>query len=164
MISQKDMKSIFLPLLQEQGQVFFKKQKIWARKANEGEIVITVTHDGLETSNVANLGDMVVKNQTVAEEMYVMQKTSFEQRYSNLEDADLDQEGFQEFLPIGKINALLIDNQLLKKLNLLDEFYFEAPWKSSMVCKENDYLACPPDFSQVYRIARKEFFETYGNG
>ena len=163
MISQEDMKAIFLPLLRQQGEVFFKKQKIWARKANEGEIIITVTNDGLETSNVANLSDMVVKNQTIAQEIYVMSKDSFEQRYIQSEDSERDQNGYQEFLPVGKINALLIDNQLLKKLILPDEFYFEAPWQSNMICKKDDYLACPPDFSQVYRIARKEFFETYGS-
>ena len=163
MINQEDMKAIFLPLLRQEGKVFFKKQKIWARKANEGEIIITVTNDGLETSNIANLGDMVVKNQTIAQEIYVMSKDSFEQRYIQSEDNKLDQSDYKEFLPIGKINALIIDNQLLEKLKLPEEFYFEAPWSSNMVCKKNDYLACPPDFSQVYRIAKKEFFETYSS-
>ena len=161
MISQEDMKAIFLPLLHKQGSIFIKKQKIWAKPAEEGEVVITVTNDGMETSNIANFGDMLIKNQTIANEMYVMSEQSFQQRYANMEDPVLDNDGFQEFLPIGKINALLIDSQLLIKLNLPDEFYFQAPWQSKMICKKNDFLACPPDFSQVYRIAHKEFFETY---
>ena len=163
MISQEDMKAIFLPLLREQGQIFMKKQKVWAKPANEGEIIITMTADGMETSNVAKQGDMLVKNQTDAEEIYVVSAKSFEERYAKMEDPIFDNEDFEEFKPIGKIYALNLDSQLLTKLKLPKSFYFEAPWEGNMICKENDYLASPPDFSQVYRIARKEFFETYAN-
>jgi hypothetical protein len=161
MISQEDMKAIFLPLLREKEAVFIKKQNIWARKAEAGEIIITVTNDGLETSNIANQGDMLVRNQTVAEEIYVMSENSFSERYRKVEKPISDEIDFEEFTAIGKIYALCIDKQLLTNLNLENAFYFEAPWSSNMVCKEGDYLACPPDFSQIYRIAQKEFFETY---
>ena len=30
-----------------------------------------------------------------------------------------------------------------------------------MIVKENDYLVSPIDMSEVYRIAKTEFFETY---
>jgi hypothetical protein len=161
MISQEDMKALFLPLLQEKGAIFIKKQNIWAREAEAGEVIITVTNDGLETSNIANQGDMLVRNQTDAKEIYVMSKDSFSERYLKVENAVSGEIEFEEFTAIGKIYALCIDKQLLTTLNLENAFYFEAPWSSNMICKEDDYLACPPDFSQVYRIARKEFFETY---
>lgn len=161
MISQEDMKVLFLPLLKDKGNIFVKKKNIWARSAEAGEIIITVTNDGLETSNIANEGDMLVRNQTDAKEIYVMSKESFEARYIKTKKIGLVEAEFQEYTPVGKIHALCIDKQLLTKLNLDNSFYFEAPWGSNMICKENDYLACPTDFSQVYRIARKEFFETY---
>ena len=161
MISQEDMKALFLPLLQEKGSVFIKKKNIWAREADAGEVIITVTNDGLETSNIANQGDMLVKNQTDAAEIYVMSKESFEARYVKIKKTVLAEAEFEEYTSIGKIYALCVDKQLLTKLNLENSFYFEAPWNSNMICKVDDYLACPTDFSQVYRIARKEFFETY---
>jgi hypothetical protein len=161
MISQEDMKIIILPLLRDEGKIFIKNKNIWARKAEAGEIIITVTNDGLETSNIANQGDMLVRNQTDAKEIYVMSKDSFAERYRKTKKSVSNEIDFEEFTPIGKIYALCIDKQLLTKINLDSPFYFEAPWNANMICKENDYLACPPDFSQVYRIARKEFFETY---
>ena len=36
-----------------------------------------------------------------------------------------------------------------------------ANWGEKMVVRKNDYLVSPLDNSEVYRIARKEFFETY---
>ncbi len=161
MLTQDKIQAIFIPLLKESGLKCAKKQNIWARVAAEGELITTITADGLETSNIAHKGDMIVKNQTIAKEMYVMKPSSFEQRYASYDEALSDSDGFQEYTPIGKIWALLMDATLLYSLNLPEAFYFEAPWGSSMICKENDYLVCPPDFSQVYRIARKEFFETY---
>jgi hypothetical protein len=161
MLTQDKIQAIFIPLLKKQGRQCAKKQNIWARVAAEGELIMTITSDGLETSNIATEGDMIVKNQTDAKEMYVMKVASFEQRYASSDEALSDSEGFQEYIPIGKIWVLLIDYTLLDMLNLSEEFYFEAPWGSSMVCKKDDYLVTPPDFSQVYRIARKEFFETY---
>jgi hypothetical protein len=161
MLTQNNIQAIFIPLLKKQGRQCAKKQNIWARVAAEGELIMTITSDGLETSNIANKGDMIVKNQTDAKEMYVMKATSFEQRYASNDEALSDNEGFQEYISIGKIWVLIMDATLLYSLNLPEEFYFEAPWGSSMVCKQDDYLVCPPDFSQVYRIARKEFFETY---
>jgi hypothetical protein len=161
MLSQEEMKAIFLPILESKGKIFAKKQNIWARVAEEGELIMTITNDGLETSNIASKGDMIVKNQTIAKEMYVMKLGSFIKRYRADEESLSDAEGFQEYKSIGKIHALLIDSVLRSELDLPEEFHFEAPWSAAMICKEDDFLACPIDFSQVYRIARKEFFETY---
>jgi len=49
----------------------------------------------------------------------------------------------------------------LKKFGVKTRFYFQADWGSKMVVKEKDFLACPVGGAEVYRIARKEFFETY---
>ena len=36
-----------------------------------------------------------------------------------------------------------------------------APWGERMVVKSGDYLVAPMNYSEVYRVAEKEFFETY---
>ena len=36
-----------------------------------------------------------------------------------------------------------------------------APWGEKMIVKVGDYLVSPLNYSEVYRIAEKEFFETY---
>ena len=51
--------------------------------------------------------------------------------------------------------------ELLDQVGIDEEYYFIAAWGEEMVTKKDDYLACPLDHSEVYRIARKEFFETY---
>jgi NAD(P)-dependent dehydrogenase (short-subunit alcohol dehydrogenase family) len=38
---------------------------------------------------------------------------------------------------------------------------FMAPWDQPEKVELNDFLVTPPDHSEIYRIARKEFFETY---
>ena len=70
-------------------------------------------------------------------------------------------DGFSEYVAKGKIVAVEMSSALLERLGLKQEFQFMAPWDEEMVVKENDFLVSPQDFSEVYRIARKEFFETY---
>jgi len=42
------------------------------------------------------------------------------------------------------------------------EIQFTASWGEPMVLKPGDMVVSPmPDLNEVYRIARKEFFETY---
>ena len=48
------------------------------------------------------------------------------------------------------------------KLNVGEEFYITAPWGSEQLAKEGDKFVAPlPDTNEIYRIARKEFDETY---
>lgn len=54
----------------------------------------------------------------------------------------------------GEIYALEVTEE-----NLVQSFV--AIWGQEMVCKVGDFYACPTDGEEVYRIARKEFFETY---
>ena len=158
MHTQTEIKTMFLPLLKNNGKVFKKFKKVYARKAKGGEKIDTITSDGKETTNIAQPGDYIVKNQTNSEEVYILTKKKFKDRYIYLRRS---KQGFSEYIPIGKICALELKPNVLKKNKLKKRFYFEAPWGAKMVAKENDYLVCPPNFNEVYRIARKEFFETY---
>lgn len=156
-ISQQELMARVLPLLREDGKVYEKIATIYARMAEEGERIDTITSDGLETSNTAEKGDFVVKNKTEAEECYILKPESFNNAYKFLRKHD---EGFNEYVSNKKIIAVEIDASFFKDENE-KELYFVAPWGSKMVVKENDYLVCPIGYTEIYRIARKEFFETY---
>ena len=38
---------------------------------------------------------------------------------------------------------------------------FQAPWKESIVVKPGDFLVISLDKTEIYRVAKKEFTETY---
>ena len=158
MLEQKILLEKIRPLLQREGTVFQKKKNIYARRAQPGETIQTVTEDGLETSNSAEAGDFVVRNQTKAGEAYIMPADKFAQRYAPLYQSDGH---WLEYRPKGRIIALELTPELLAALELPNEFEFVAPWGDPMIAKMGDYLGSPENYSEVYRIARKEFFETY---
>lgn len=158
MIGQQELLEKTRPLLEREGVVFQKKKNVFARPAIPGETVHTTTADGLETSNQANHGDIVVRNQTEAQEAYVMPADKFAARYMPLSRTDGD---WLEHQPTGRIRAVELTPERLALLGLPALFDFAAPWGSPMVAKVGDYLGGPEDLSEVYRIARKEFFETY---
>ncbi len=159
--TQKAIIATMVPILKSEGKTYKKFKKVFAREAVEGESIETVTDDGVETTNKAKAGDFIIKNQTEAGEMYIIGAEKFQDRYDFLEEGS---DGFALYSPKGKAVAVEMNEELLKRLGLQNEFYLIAPWGEEMVVKKDDYLASPLDFSEVYRIARKEFFETYQPG
>lgn len=157
-LSQAKMLEMFRPLMESEGILYSKKKNVFAKKAEGGEPVVTMTNDGLETVNTAQKGSYLVKNQTEAAEVYVVEKDAFEKRYEWLRPGN---DGFEEYHPTGKIIAIELTEERLATLDLPASFHFKAPWKEDMIAKKSDFIVSPPDFSEIYRIARKEFFETY---
>ncbi len=158
MRTQKEMKQFIFPLLQSKGKTYLKYKKVFARKAKLNEKITTRTSDGKETTNRAKAGDYIIKNQTGAGEEYIIPGNKFKARYI-FERRSTG--GFSEYKPSGRIQAIEVSRRVLKKFNVKNRFYFLAPWGSKMIVKEKDFLACPIGGDEVYRIARKEFFETY---
>ncbi len=158
MITQAEIQAMFQPLLNEKGQIFQKSKNVFARKAKEGERVVTITGDGIETKNTASKGDYIVMNQTEASEQYIMSKKKFSNRYDYICRA---KGSFNCYASKGRIVGVALTPELMSQLNLSNPFYFQAPWGQEMVAKEGDYLVSPTDGTEIYRIARKEFFETY---
>ncbi len=159
MYTQNEIKQMVLPLLKSKGKSYRKFKKVLARKAKKLERIATITKDGIETTNKAKTGDYIVKNETEAGEEYVMSPSNFKNRYKYKKRS---KSGYCEYEPKGRILAVEVNKSFLKKFKLDNEFYFEAPWGSKMVAKEKDFLVCPVDGGdEIYRIARKEFFETY---
>ena len=119
----------------------------------------TYTKDGLETQNVAKEGDYVVKNNTEAKEMYILSEKKFNERYKY--KSDLDNE-WKVYSPLGRIKALKVNGKVFRVLKIKEkEFYILTSWGEKMIVKRNDFLVTPLDYNEVYRIANKEFFETY---
>ncbi|MCS6928807.1 MAG: PGDYG domain-containing protein [Saprospiraceae bacterium] len=158
MLTQQELLTRLRPLLEKEGRLYQKVTRIFARPAREGEVVNTVTADGLETVNVARPGDWLVRNQTEAEEQYLISAAKFTRRYECIQPAD---DGWAEYRAVGRIRALELTPQRLNALDLCAPFDFVAPWGSLMTARQGDFLACPEDGDEVYRIARAEFEQTY---
>ncbi|MDR2879590.1 MAG: hypothetical protein LBV03_06725 [Fusobacteriales bacterium] len=157
-IPQKLLLENMKPVLQK-AKTYEKFKAVFARKAVPGEILKTYTSDGYETQNTAGEGDFVVRNTTDAKEMYILTKEKFEKRYKYLKKLDSKWNVYQ---PLGKVKAVKADNTLIKKLGVEGiDFSIETSWNEEMTVKKGDFLVSPLDYSEVYRIADKEFYETY---
>lgn len=157
-LPQAKLLRLVSPLLSSNGQRFRKKTDVLAKRAEGGETIETITSDGKETTHRAEPGEYLVRNATQAQEMYIVKADYFEQRYQYLRE---DKKGFALYRASGEINALELTQTNLKALGLEAPFQFMAPWGESMVAKTGDYLAVPKGEEEVYRIARREFHETY---
>lgn len=102
---------------------------------------------------------MVVKNLTEAQEKYLVGIAKFPDRYSEVEPVD---DTWMRYEPKGEVLAIEISRELTDQLDVREEFYIMAPWGSEQLAGEGDMLVSPlPDLDEIYRIARKEFEETY---
>ena len=153
------MLRIALPILEAQGQRYRKSAQILAREVSERQTIETITSDGLETTNTAEPGDYIVENTTDAAERYVIGPNKFNNLYQ--ETGNSPRPGWKTYSAKSHIVAIEVDQTILKALNQSSPFEFTAAWGQSMIVKTGDFLASPADLSEVYRIARKEFFETY---
>ncbi len=159
MLTQEALLHKVRPHLEREGRLYQKKGRVFARPARLGESVDTITSDGLETINVASSDAMMlVQNQTAAGERYLVPAEPFARRYRYLRAVS---DGWAEYESVGRIRAVELTSELLEQLELPAEFEFTAPWGSPMVARQGDFLAGPEPLSEVYRIARAEFEETY---
>ncbi len=156
--TQSELQEKLLPIIRQQGILYKKFKKVYAKKADGGEKISTITNDGKETENIAKSGDFIIQNQTGAGEKYIVPAHKFLERYIFHKENDND---FDEFEPTGTIIAIELTTEFLLQFQLNNQFYFMANWGTEMITKKGDFLVAPPDFSEIYRIARKEFFETY---
>lgn len=152
------MLAYFLPQMEEHGKRYKKKSLIRAKKAEPGLVVVTRTSDGYETKNTAEKGDWLVENQTSAKESYLIKAETFEKKYTLMDSLG---KGWGCYRPIGEIYALKASEEDLKYFGAKAEMEFQAPWKESIVVKPGDFLVISLDKSEIYRVAKKEFTETY---
>lgn len=157
-LTQEAAFSLFADIIKSHGCNFVKFKYVHG-KLIENEVVIkTITSDGLETVNLGKPGDVLVENQTGQKEQYVIGSDRFTELYSYVSEL---KDGWSLFTPKGKIDAVELYEELLDELDLPNEFQIIAAWGQAQIVKLGDYLAIPIDNKEIYRVARKEFFETY---
>lgn len=165
MIKQNDLLLFFLEQIVTKGDLYQKTKGVWARVSDGGEKILSKTSDGVETYNISSKGDFVVKNDTASKEEYIVKPNKFHQRYV-LSDGDYfvpNQEARVYAIQITRDNIMNFKLEGLQALleDPTKEIYIEAPWSESQRLRLNDYLVTPLAKDEVYRIAEKEFNETY---
>lgn len=158
MVTQKEMLAHFLPLLKAGGKRYVKKSLVRAKKATPGLEIVTKTSDGEETTNIASEGDWLVENQTSSNELYLVRSDTFRKKYRLEQSLE---KGWGSYQPKGEAMGLKVQQEHLSGLTDSEVLNFEAPWKDSMICRVGDFLVVPPEENEIYRVARKEFEETY---
>ena len=103
----------------------------------------TFTDDGKETTNIAKKGDFIFAGPSG--ELYVLKLSKVKEMYT------------------GGIGGTLIPEQTPRQVARYEgkKIEFMAPWDETMVMKPGDYLVKEKDGSGYYRIAKKEFEQTY---
>ncbi len=150
-MSQKEFLEINFPHIFENGDNYSKFGLVLVRRAEPKEYIETWTADGLETTNYANDGDFVLRNlQTEYQEEYIVTEEMFFKRYKFFYYSDNDH---AVYMPTGRVRAVTYYGE---------ETSFIANWGRPMALKSGDYIVTPyPDLNEIYRIAAKEFHETY---
>ena len=147
---QEEAYSYFFPEIRDNGQEYFKTCLIYAYPAHLNEYIETWTADGLETTNYAKEGDFVVMNlYTSMKEEYIVCPDMMTARYDFI--FSLSEGGI--YKPTGKVKAAIYSGE---------EIQFIAKWGRNMTLKPGDMIVTPlPHCKEVYRIAAKEFYESY---
>ena len=157
-VPQEFMQKWLMPILRQRCERYRKFQRILARPAEVGEVVVSVTSSGVETENRACQGDFVVRNLTAAMEDYIVSSSKFFERYTFVAE---EENGWRLYQPRGEVFALEIQMVVLVLLSRTSPFEIMAPWGEPQRAELGDFLVAPPDYSEIYRIARQEFFQTY---
>lgn len=157
LLTQTDTPSICAWIMQK-GKLYQKMNNVLARKVLDAETIVTTTSSGVETTNTTEYGDYVVRNQTMSAEEWVLKPDKFEQKYEYLEPYEAP---WDIYAPLGQVYAIKLTTAVLANRQWPDDFYIIAAWGSEMICHRGDYLVCPPDGSEFYRIDQLEFRETY---
>lgn len=158
MLTQQEMLDKYLPILLTSGGFYQKKVRVFSRPAVIGEFIETITADGKETERlVSDPGLVVVCNHmTGAKEKYVMEKEKFDRRYTFKHNCDQELSeffGWSMYQAIGTVFGIVYVGE---------DTQFIASWGEPMVLKNGDMICTPtPDENEIYRIAIREFNETY---
>jgi hypothetical protein len=158
-LSQQQLMSTVMPMLQQTGNRYRKIGQVQARRAVVGETVVSITSDGRETTNVAVEGDYRIRNNTEAAENYLVAALVFSERYELVENID---EHWGRYQARGRVLAVVVDDQVLSEFDHTSTFQIMPVWNSPQIVHPGDFLVTPwPDQKEIYRIASKEFSETY---
>lgn len=156
--SQHEIIAHFFDLLKRDGQRYSKKSLTIAKKATPGTVVLTKTSDGQRIETTAKPGDWLVENQTATKEHYLVSDATFQKKYQLRQALG---EGWGSFQSLGQVYALKVQEKDFAHFGDLQELEFQGPREKTVLLLPGDYLVIPVDQSEAYRIAAKEFEETY---
>ena len=171
-LSQNDMLTRTQGAFQTRSRIVQKKDiPVFAKKAVGGEVIKTVTtiNGKLETMNVAEAGDYIVRNPTG--EKYIIKADLVESKLQierggaplpmGLEGAEaLQAEGFLQFLPRGDIRLCV---EVFPE-DVPASGMFRASWGVDMVVESSDFLiglGSSTGLREIYRVQRDHFLATY---
>lgn len=157
-LSQQSLLNYYLPLVSERAKQYKKMSLIKARKADPGMEISTITSDGIETKKLAQEGEFLVENQTSTSELYLLGEEVMEKKYQITQSLD---HGWATYEQKGFVFAIALSDNDLKTLGFEEMLEYIAPWGLKNYAKSGDYMVIPEDYSEIYRIAKKEFEETY---
>jgi hypothetical protein len=112
--------------------------------------VVTSIDGEVETTNIAHVGNLIITG--IKDEKYVLTLAQFIQNYEIEEFYHPEMKGIARVKPQPRFAV---------QWNLEDQLIFIAPWGEKMICNEGDYLVAFQDFSEVYRIEKSVFEQTY---
>lgn len=164
-IKQEQLLLFYLQQILKHGKQYQKTAGVWVRIAEGGERVVSILKDGKETQNTASKGDYIVRNGTEAQEEYIVKPEKFKARYVPVK-ADYYKPNEEARVYALQITTSNISKYRLEGLQQLcdglnEPLYIEASWHESQLLRLNDFLVVSPTKDEVYRIAQKEFHETY---
>lgn len=138
-----------------------KKGRFIYRAAIENETILTMVSGELETIATAGKDDIIIKNIELGSsaETYILTKANFIARYDITEKTYfIDNSIWTETFAKGECIAFEYKPQ-----NPEHSLEFKAPWGEMMLCKNGDFLAqpVPGKYTDIYRIERKTFLQTY---
>ncbi|MBL0110680.1 MAG: hypothetical protein IPP42_07415 [Saprospiraceae bacterium] len=158
-VEQQDCKNLFLLWINTLGNTYEKFGTVEARLANHEEQITSITKYGVETTSRAAIGDYIVTNtNTESGESYIIKHNKFDTRYQFIRRIS-DEKAL--YKPIGMVKAVQLTKDILKRLNLPDHFTIMPAWNEPQYISKGDYIVCPPDESEFYRIGYDEFINTY---
>lgn len=161
-IKQELLVEEYIQTIVKNGDLYKKFKGVTVVVANGGEHIITYTSSGYETKNTAKKGDRIVTNQTEGREKYIVKAATFDRDYE-----DPDQSGVYykkaliHALQFTEVNFPGLFKKTKKEHRSNSPLFIETSWKESQAIRKNDYLVCDQNQTEIYRIDRKEFEETY---
>ena len=149
----------FKKIIEDRGRDYQKHGQVTAQQTTQEEEVISITKYGIETRNIAQIGDYILTNNTRSQEKYAVTEEVFNKRYESINTAD---EGKKLYQAIGTIIGIQLTPELLQELSLKKHGQLIADWGAEQYYSVGDYIVMPtPQKNEVYRIGKEEFMETY---
>eukprot|EP00928_Gymnodinium_smaydae_P043333 TRINITY_DN29055_c0_g1_i1.p1 TRINITY_DN29055_c0_g1~~TRINITY_DN29055_c0_g1_i1.p1 ORF type:complete len:1765 (-),score=333.44 TRINITY_DN29055_c0_g1_i1:71-5365(-) len=168
--TQSEMCGHFIPILREKGISVHKTGRRLARRAKEGEEVLTIINGEIIAKTTAEEGSMVVRQESADHELYVLSAAKFALNYvtpgvkvadTDAHAKDLRERGFQYYQRQGQ---LLIYQVTEADMAFVPEGEFQVSFSSiPQPLRAGDYLVTVcPEMQEVYMTRHSAIYNDDG--